>query len=62
MTDEFDRKILVFKDCFEKIRAAQRMNISSMKTAAHFDQFDGKSIELKFFLLNKESFDRIVRR
>jgi len=49
-------KFLVFKDGFEKISAAQRMRISSVKTAAHFDQFDGKSIEL-IFLLNKESFD-----
>jgi len=46
----------VFKDGFEKRRAAQRMKISSVKTAAHFDQFDGKSFELNF-LANKESFD-----
>ena len=39
------KKILVFKDGFEKIRAAQRMNISSVKAAAHFDKFDGKSFE-----------------
>jgi hypothetical protein len=30
-------KNFVFKDGFEKKRAAQRMNISSVKTAAHFD-------------------------
>ena len=47
---------LLFKDSFEKIRAAQRMKISSVKTAAHFDQLDGKSFELNF-LLSKESFD-----
>jgi len=46
----------VFKDGFEKISPAQRMNISSVKAAAHFDNLDGKSIELNF-LLNKESFD-----
>jgi len=49
-------KNFVFKDGFEKKRAAQRMNISSVKTAAPFDQLDEKSFELNF-LLNKESFD-----
>jgi hypothetical protein len=56
MTHEFDRKNYVFKDSFDKIRAAPRMKISSLKTAAQFDQLDGKSIKLKF-LWNKESFD-----
>jgi len=56
-TNGFNRKkILVFKDGFEKVRAAQRMNISSVKIAAHFDHFDGKSFELNF-LVNKESYD-----
>jgi len=50
------KKFLMFKDSFEKIRAGQRMKISSVKTAAHFDQLDGKSFELNF-LLNKGSFD-----
>ena len=45
MTHELQRKNFVFKDSFDQIRAAQRMKISSLKTAAHFDQFDGKSIE-----------------
>ena len=54
-------KIFVLKDGFEKIWAAQRMKISSVKTAAHFDQFDGKIIELNF-LVNKESFDWKARR
>ena len=43
MTDEFERKFLVFKDSFDQIRADQIMNISSVKTATHFDQFDGKA-------------------
>jgi hypothetical protein len=36
-------KFFVFKDGFEKKRAAQRMKISSVKTAAQFDQFEGKA-------------------
>jgi hypothetical protein len=43
-------KNFVLKDGFVKKCAAQRMNISSVKTAAHFNQLDGKSFELKFFV------------
>jgi hypothetical protein len=44
-TTESIEKFLVFKDGFEKIRAAQRMRIWSVKSAPHFDKFDGKSFE-----------------
>ena len=37
------KKILVFKDSFDQERAAQRMKISNVKTAAHFDQHEGKA-------------------
>ena len=46
--DNYDGRIranffLVFKDSFDQIRADQIMNILSVKTATHFDQFDGKA-------------------
>jgi len=44
-TTKSNEKFLVFKDGFEKIRADQRMRIWSVKSAPHFDQFDGKSFE-----------------
>jgi hypothetical protein len=42
-------KNFVFKDSFEKKRAAQRMRIWSVKSAPHFDKFDEKA--------SSESFD-----
>ena len=53
MTDEFERKFLVFKDSFDQIHADQIMNISSVKTATHFDKFDGKAESQIFAELGK---------
>ena len=37
------KKILVFKDSFDRERAALRMKISSVKSAAQFDQLEEKA-------------------
>tara|TARA_R110001592_G_scaffold331821_1_gene614897 strand:- start:475 stop:624 length:150 start_codon:yes stop_codon:yes gene_type:complete len=44
MTNKIERNFFwVFKDSFEKIYAASRMRIWSVKTAPHFDQLEGKA-------------------
>jgi hypothetical protein len=48
----------VFKDGFDKIRAASLMTIWSLKTAAHFDELDGKSFMFNFCGIMKVLIDK----
>ena len=57
MTDKFGRKYFgVCRNVLTKYAPTKKRIISSVKTAAQFDQLDGKRFDLNF-LWNKENFN-----